>query len=63
MKRFKPLHWRNKLHELCAFENSSSFYLKPMNITGNVYVRVDVEATEEEDLQRLAKARLKFSRR
>jgi hypothetical protein len=63
MKRFKPLVWRDKLHELCAFEHSSSFYLKPLNVTGNIYVRTDVEATEEEDLKRPAKSRLRFAAR
>lgn len=60
MKAFKPIMYCGKLHELKSFEFSGSFYLKPIVAPATVYVRTDVAATEQRDLERLAKARLKF---
>ena len=60
MKAFAPVMHLDRLHELRPFPFSGSFYLTPVVAPAVVYLRTDTNATEQKDLERLAKARLKF---
>lgn len=57
------VQWCGKPHHLVRSPFGVAYLLQPVRVPRKIYVRVDITATVEDDLRRLAKTRLRFSGR